>query len=81
MFAGLTRASIANIEKGRQRVFLHQLYHFANFLKVDMRELLPEAETVQNVGLISEAEAAYLSKLKRLMTHATAPPHSHRRRT
>jgi transcriptional regulator with XRE-family HTH domain len=32
---GLTRASLANIEKGRQRIMLHQVYKIAEVLKVD----------------------------------------------
>lgn len=38
---GLSRPSIANIEKGRQRVFLDQLFAIAAALDVDVRELLP----------------------------------------
>jgi transcriptional regulator with XRE-family HTH domain len=38
---GLSRASVANIEKGRQRIPLHHLYALAKALKVDVRELLP----------------------------------------
>lgn len=65
MFAGLTRASVANIEKGRQRVLVHQLYHFAGFLRVSLEELLPEPTQVKTMGLVPEAEAAYLQKLKK----------------
>ena len=38
---GLTRASIANIETGRQRIPLHHLYRLARALKVDVQALLP----------------------------------------
>ena len=38
---GLSRTTISNIECGRQRVFLDQLYHAAELLKVDLSELLP----------------------------------------
>jgi transcriptional regulator with XRE-family HTH domain len=38
---GLTRASIANIETGRQRIPLHHLYSLARALKVDVHALLP----------------------------------------
>lgn len=37
---GLSRTSIANIEAGRQRVFLHQLVAGARALAVPYRELL-----------------------------------------
>ncbi len=40
-FIGLSRASIVNIEKGRQRTPLHQLYSFAKVLEVDIKELMP----------------------------------------
>ena len=40
---GLTRASIANIETGRQRIPLHHLYGLARALKVDVHALLPTA--------------------------------------
>ena len=39
---GLSRASIANIETGRQRIPLHHLYSLARVLKVDVHALLPE---------------------------------------
>ncbi|BAM93157.1 XRE family transcriptional regulator [Bradyrhizobium oligotrophicum S58] len=32
---GLTRASLANIEKGRQKIMLHQIYKIAEVLQVD----------------------------------------------
>lgn len=38
---GLSRASIANIETGRQRIPLHHLYRLAGALKVDPQTLLP----------------------------------------
>lgn len=38
---GLTRASIANIETGRQRVLLHQMLLFAEVFCVDPSDLIP----------------------------------------
>ena len=39
---GLTRASLANIEKGRQRIMLHQVYKIAEALKTDsILDLVP----------------------------------------
>ncbi|UPK19843.1 helix-turn-helix transcriptional regulator [Bradyrhizobium sp. 131] len=32
---GLTRASLANIERGRQKIMLHQIYRLASALKVE----------------------------------------------
>lgn len=39
---GLIRTSITNIEAGRQRILLHQLYLFAKVLKVNAFDLLRE---------------------------------------
>lgn len=38
---GLSRASVANIETGRQRIPIHHLYRLAGVLKVDVHALLP----------------------------------------
>jgi transcriptional regulator with XRE-family HTH domain len=32
---GLTRASLANIEKGRQKIMMHQIYKIADALRVE----------------------------------------------
>lgn len=39
----VTRTSICNIENGRHRVFLDQIYAAANLLKVPVTDLLPDA--------------------------------------
>jgi transcriptional regulator with XRE-family HTH domain len=64
-FAGLTRASVANIEKGRQRVHIHQLYLFADYLHISLGDLLPDPTKVKNAGIMPHAEAAYLKKLRK----------------
>lgn len=38
----LSRASVANIEAGRQHIPLHQLFRLARALKVDPTALLPD---------------------------------------
>ena len=38
---GLSRASLANIEIGRQSVLLHRLYGIAGILNVEVADLLP----------------------------------------
>lgn len=43
---GLTRASIANIEAGKQRFPLHVIYEFANALAVDPLDLFPVPKAV-----------------------------------
>ncbi len=37
---GLTRTSVTNIEKGRQKVLLHTLFHLAEVLGVELGDLL-----------------------------------------
>ncbi len=38
---GISRASLANIETGRQSVVVHQVYSIAAALKLDPNDLLP----------------------------------------
>lgn len=38
----ISRGSLANIETGRQRILIHQLYDFAHALETDVLELLPK---------------------------------------
>lgn len=38
---GMSRAAVANIETGRQNVFVHQLYALASALELRPHELLP----------------------------------------
>src|SRR2546421_3109667 len=40
---GLSRAAVANVERGRQRVPLHMIARFAEALGVDQETLLPAA--------------------------------------
>lgn len=39
----LTRTSITNVEKGRQKLLLHTLAEIAGALEVDLASLLPES--------------------------------------
>jgi DNA-binding XRE family transcriptional regulator len=41
---GLTRTSITNVEKGRQKVPIHTLVELANVLRTDLSTLLPLTE-------------------------------------
>jgi len=45
-YLGLTRASVANIENGTQRVMLHDLPHIAEVCRVRIRALLPKGWAV-----------------------------------
>lgn len=42
---GLSRTSVTNIEIGRQRILLHQLFELADILDMDVAELLGLTET------------------------------------
>jgi transcriptional regulator with XRE-family HTH domain len=44
----LTRPSIANIERGNQKISLLTLYQIADALKVSPQSLLPEIEKLKN---------------------------------
>ena len=74
MFSGLTRASVANIEKGRQRISIHQLYQFADFLGVHPKDLLPDPAEVRQLRIVPEAEAAYLRKIKNYASGSLESP-------
>lgn len=39
---GISRGSLANIETGKQRILVHQVYQFANALETDVFVLLPK---------------------------------------
>ena len=47
----LSRTSITNIEKGRQHISLHMLFHLSAAVGVDPHELIPKKD------IISESEA------------------------
>jgi transcriptional regulator with XRE-family HTH domain len=50
----ISRASLANIEAGRQKVLVHHLYAFADALQLDVKDLLvemPKASTATEQDL------------------------------
>jgi transcriptional regulator with XRE-family HTH domain len=47
---GLTRTSIVNIERGRQKILLHTLFDFAEALDVHPGTLIPNAVTLPAHG-------------------------------
>lgn len=74
---GLSRASIANIEKGRQRILLHQLYSLASSLGVEPFALLPLREqpnrgidrpTLRSSIALSKKEEDEVAKLVNSLT-------------
>ncbi|MBV9215318.1 MAG: helix-turn-helix transcriptional regulator [Acidobacteria bacterium] len=62
---GVTRASISNLERGKQRIYLHTLFELGSALETDISELLPErtdsraeriAVRVQNAARLQNEE-------------------------
>jgi len=47
---GISRATLANIETGRQRILVHQLYSLAKALEMKLAELLPPPESSAQGG-------------------------------
>lgn len=47
---GLSRAAIANIEVGRQRVLMHMIFRFAEALSIEPTDLLPDAMEIAPSG-------------------------------
>lgn len=63
---GLTRASVANIESGRQRILLHQLFDLAFALEVAPGNLLPiPVEGLQNFRNAEISSSLKLSKIEK----------------
>jgi transcriptional regulator with XRE-family HTH domain len=59
---GLTRTSVVNIEKGRQKLLLHTLYAFAAALGMEPVDLLPRvAESSEGYGAGAETVPTHLS--------------------
>jgi transcriptional regulator with XRE-family HTH domain len=48
---GLTRTSITNIEKGRQRVLLHTLLEIARVLNLKPTRLLPDVSRLSEIDM------------------------------
>ena len=55
----MSRASIANIETGRQRIPLHHLYRLAHALKVDVNALLPALTEKASTMVDREIQSAF----------------------
>jgi transcriptional regulator with XRE-family HTH domain len=69
---GLSRTSITNIERGRQAVPLHALYSFAESLKVELIELLPEPSERANARtelerVFEELTAKQLTSVRKIL--------------
>ena len=51
---GISRASLANIETGRQRILVHQLYDLAMQLNANVSGLLPEPSEVDALQALDD---------------------------
>ncbi len=62
----MTRTSVTNIEKGRQKFLLHTLFELAAAMKVPVAQLIPEPSEDQNhieqqlTNGLSKAEKAWI---------------------
>lgn len=59
-----TRASIANIENGKQRVLVHTLVQLAEALDVEIKELLPPVQQFSRSANPKDVELELRRKLK-----------------
>ena len=50
----VSRASLANIETGRQKVLVHQLYRLADKLDIEVTALLPEPEEIEDLEALGD---------------------------
>lgn len=66
---GISRASLANVETGRQRVLVHQLYRFAEQFGVSVATLLPdeaESSALQTLDDLLFSENVSLSQRQQI---------------
>lgn len=73
---GISRASLANIETGRQRLLVHQLYRIAEHLGLEVMGLLPnpsdmlEIDALNGVDFSGDASPEQQRQLARLIQDA-----------
>lgn len=51
---GISRASLANVETGRQKILVHQLYNFASELGLKVTDLLPAPDDIAEIETESD---------------------------
>lgn len=71
---GLSRASVANIERGQQRVQLHLVVRLAEVLGVELGELIPRQMTTRTVdgskiAVALQGQGASLKDIQRALNH------------
>src|SRR5574337_545304 len=64
---GLSRTSITNIERGRQKVLLHQVFMLAESLEANPEALLPTLQAGQRSKRLSNSRPVVNSQLNRPM--------------
>jgi len=80
-----TRAAIANIEQGKQRVLVHTFVELAKALESDMKDLLPASEPALPQPSLRDVERELRTKLNlappqlKKLTNAASPQAAHRR--
>ncbi len=63
---GLSRVTVVNIEKGRQKVMVHNLVEAANFLNVNIGSLIPNQQDAPklNDDVITKINKKFTDELK-----------------
>lgn len=62
---GVTRASIVNIEAGRQRAPLHVLWHIAEVLGVEVSSLIPSSSELSRAASPLHLDESEVEKIER----------------
>jgi transcriptional regulator with XRE-family HTH domain len=73
---GLSRASIANIERGRQSVSLHMVYLLAEVLERDLLDLLPLAKGIAAKQQLPNKQLSRISPRERQQLDRLTPKES-----
>ncbi|NOW94755.1 helix-turn-helix domain-containing protein [Mucilaginibacter sp. SG564] len=63
---GLSRVTVVNIEKGRQKILVHNLVDAANFLEVKLSDLIPTEQSNLEVNqeIVSKINRKFTDELK-----------------
>ncbi|MDD7936151.1 helix-turn-helix transcriptional regulator [Actinomycetospora straminea] len=72
---GLNRTSISNIEKGRQRLLMHQLPVLAGLLSTTTEDLLPAAPAPDALGGLTGADRDAVNAIRQARGAATTAIH------
>lgn len=68
---GISRASLANIEGGNQRIYVHQLYSLAEVLEMDIKDLLPKPQPREDINIIpisNNIDPKYISDINKIFS-------------